>query len=63
MAKLEEIDRDRRLLGLGNAATLKDSKHAYRLKAFKHHPDRAVSEQQGDEMMKQLNCAYTLLIE
>jgi DnaJ-class molecular chaperone len=63
VANLEEIDRARRLLGLGNAATLKDIKRAYRLKAFKHHPDRAVSEQQDSEMMKQLNWAYKLLIE
>ena len=52
MANLEEIDRARRLLDLGNAATLKEIKHAYILKAYKHHLDRAVSEQQGDEMIK-----------
>lgn len=63
MANFEEIDRARRLLDLKEAATRKDIKRAYRLKAFQHHPDRAVSEQQDGETMKQLNWAYKLLIE
>lgn len=63
MASFEEIDRARKLLDLAEAATLKDIKRAYRQKAFQHHPDRGGKEPQGEEMMKELNWAYKLLIE
>ncbi len=63
MANFDEIDRVRRLLELGEAATLKDIKRAYRQKAFQHHPDTGKSEQQGEETMKELNCAYRQLME
>lgn len=63
MANFDEIDRARRLLGLGEAATLKDIKRAYRQKAFQHHPDTGKAEPQGDETMKELNWAYRLLTE
>ena len=41
MASFEEIDGARRLLGLEEAATLKEIKQAYRRMAFRYHPDRA----------------------
>ena len=41
MASFEEIDGARRLLGLEEAATLKEIKQAYRRMAFRYHLDRA----------------------
>ena len=66
MANFEEISEARRLLGLEEAATLKEIKQAYRRRAFRHHPDRSHSSGQdspGEEMMKKLNWAYKLLME
>jgi len=64
MANFEEISEARRLLDLGEAATLKEIKQVYRRRAFRHHPDRSSGENsQGEEMMKKLNWAYKLLTE
>ena len=64
MANFEEINKARRLLGLEEAATLKETKQAYRRNSFRHHPDRSRVENSPDEeMMKQLNWAYKLLME
>jgi len=63
MANFDEIDRARRLLDLGDRATVKAIKHAYRLKAFQYHPDTGKAEPQGEDMMKELNWAYRLLME
>ena len=54
-----EIDKARRLLGLGEAATLKENKTAYRRLAHYHHPDK----NDGNEMMKKLNRAYKVLMD
>lgn len=61
MANFNEIDEARRLLGLGEAAKLSEIKSAYRRLARHHHPDRHDST--DDEMMKQLNRAYQLLLD
>lgn len=63
MASFEEIDRARRLLGLGEAATLKEIKQAYRRMASRYHPDRAGEDPEREEEMKKLNWAYELLTE
>jgi hypothetical protein len=63
LANFDEIDRARRLLDLGDTATLRDIKQSYRQKAFQHHPDTGEAEQQGEETMKDLNWAYKLLME
>ena len=64
MASFEEIDKARKLLGLGQFASLEEIKQAYRKKAFLYHPDKSRSESaQGEEMMKSLNQSYKLLIE
>lgn len=64
MANFEEIDRARKLLNLGDAATLEEIKRAYRQMAFQHHPDSDKKvEKQDEEMMKKLNLAYKLLTE
>ena len=62
MANFEEIDKARKLLGLGDAVTLKEIKQAYRRMALQYHPDRG-KEKQDEEMMKKLNWAYKLLME
>ena len=64
MANFDEIERARKLLGLGEAATLKEIKRAYRTLAHRHHPDKhgsAVGE--TAEIMKRLNWAYKLLMD
>ena len=61
MASFEEIDGARRLLGLGEAATLKEIKQAYRKMAFCYHPDRSGEDPEREEEMKKLNGAYKLL--
>jgi DnaJ-class molecular chaperone len=59
-----EIDRARRLLGLGEAATLAEIKAAYRRLAHRHHPDKNDSTgKTSNEMMKELNRAYKLLMD
>jgi len=65
MASFEEIDKARRLLGLSEAATLKEVKSAYRRMAHGHHPDKHGSgtEAKYEETMKRLNWAYKLLTE
>jgi len=64
MARFEEIDKARKLLGLRDRATVEEIKQAYREMAFRYHPD--VKTQVGaedDDMMKQLNRAYELLLD
>jgi DnaJ family protein A protein 2 len=59
-----EIDRARKLLGLGEAATLKEIKSAYRRLAHRHHPDKNDSAAvRSNEVMKELNRAYKLLMD
>ena len=65
MANFKEIDEARRLLGLGEAATLKEIKSAYRRLASRYHPDKQSggARTEGEETMKRLNWAYKLLTE
>ena len=65
MANFDEIDEARRILGLGEAATLKEIKTAYRRMAFRHHPDMHNNDDfpRDEEFMKRLNWAYKLLME
>ncbi len=61
MASFEEIDEARKIFGLGEAATSKEIRNAYRRLARHHHPDRCNGDAQGEEVMKKLNRAYKLL--
>jgi DnaJ-class molecular chaperone len=64
MANFMEIDEARKLLGLGEAATLKEIKSAYRRMAHRHHPDkRSGANTAENETMKRLNWAYKLLMD
>jgi DnaJ-class molecular chaperone len=59
-----EIDRARKLLGLGEAATQREIKSAYRRLAHHHHPDKHGSVgEKSNEIMKELNRAYKLLMD
>ena len=63
MATFKEIDKARKLLGLGGRATAKEIKQAYRRMAFHYHPDSKVKGDEEDDMMKKLNWAHKLLLD
>jgi DnaJ-class molecular chaperone len=65
MANFKEIEEARKLLGLGEAATLKEIKKAYRTLAHRHHPDKLSGTigEESAETMKRLNRAYKLLMD
>ena len=64
MTAFKEIDKARKLLGLRERATLKEIKQVYRNMAFRYHPDRKGQvRDEEDDMMKQLNWAYKLLLD
>jgi pantothenate kinase len=62
MANFKEIDEVRRTLGLGETASLKEIKQAYRSMAFLYHPDKARTDPKSEERMKKLNMAYQILM-
>ena len=65
MANFNDIEEARKLLGLGEAATLKQIKTAYREMAHRYHPDKhndSIGENSA-ETMKRINWAYKLLID
>ncbi len=55
MANFLEIDEAGKTLGLGEAATLREIKTAYRRLARRYHPDRYSGSGQDEEAMKRLN--------
>lgn len=58
----QAIEQARRVLGLGERATLAEIKEAYRRLSKQHHPDtRGEDPQPDNEMMYRLTAAYTLL--
>ena len=61
MADFKEIDEARRLLELGDAATLREIRSAYKRLAQRHHPDKHGGGADDAEVMKRLNSAYKLL--
>ena len=64
MANFNEIEEARKLLGLGETATLKEIKRAYRTLAHRHHPDKNDStNEKSSEMMKKMNRAYKVLMD
>jgi DnaJ-class molecular chaperone len=64
MVNFNEIDEARRLLGLGEAATLAEIKSAYLRLAHRHHPDKHIVASEEDvERMKKLNRAYKALMD
>ena len=64
MANFNEIEEARKLLELGEAATLKEIKRAYRALAHRYHPDKLGGDDSTEsETMKRLNWAYKLLMD
>lgn len=65
MANFDEIDEARKLLGLGEAATLKEIRSVYRRMASRYHPDKHTTgdSSEYEETMKKLNWAYKVLTE
>jgi DnaJ-class molecular chaperone len=61
MADFNQIDEARRLLELGDGATLKEIRSAYKRLAQRHHPDKHGGGADNTEVMKRLNWAYRLL--
>lgn len=53
------------MLGLGEAATLKQVKAAYKTAANHYHPDKCKDADKAkcDEMMKEINEAYELIMK
>jgi DnaJ-class molecular chaperone len=64
MANFNDIDEAKKLLGLGEAATLKEIKKAYRTLAHRHHPDKHGGDDSAEsETMKRVNRAYKLIMD
>jgi DnaJ-class molecular chaperone len=65
MADFEKISQARELLGLGEAATLRQIKAAYKKVANRYHPDKCQDPDTAKcaEMMKKINEAYELIME
>jgi DnaJ-class molecular chaperone len=64
MTNFEEIDEARRLLELGESATLKKINSAYRGLAHEYHPDKHSGTTEVDtERIKKLNWAYKVLMD
>jgi len=61
MTNYAEIDEARRLLGLGEVATPREVRQAYRRLSHQYHPDKNNGE--SGETMKRLNRAYRLLLD
>jgi len=59
----KKIDEARKILELGEKATLKEIKNAYREKAKKYHPDSTKQTcKECDDVMKKINDAYETLM-
>ena len=64
MADFREIDNARRILGLGEEATLEEIKRAYRQLAREYHPDKCRDERKKgcEEAFKKINGANEILM-
>ena len=64
MADFAEINKSRKILGLGETATLKQIKKAYQKSALKYHPDRCKDKKRKEceEMFKKINHANEVLM-
>jgi hypothetical protein len=61
--QFEDIDKARRLLGLGEEITPSEIKSAHRKLVFKYHPDKNPQETPLDKEFNELTQAYKLLLE
>ena len=49
------------VLGVAKTASTDDIKKAYRILAFKYHPDRNPGDKNAEEKFKAINAAYDVL--
>ena len=65
MANFDQINQARELLGLGETATLRQVKQAYKRAANRYHPDKCKDPDKAKcaEMMKKINEAYELIMK
>ena len=61
--EVEQLDRARRILGLGERATLSDLKGAYRRLAHQCHPDKGVVGQEPGGRLAEVTEAYKVLAD
>ena len=63
MADYKDIDEARKILGLGEFASLEEIKNSYRKLSRKYHPDRCKeNKKECEEMFKKINYANQLLM-
>ncbi|RKY35302.1 MAG: J domain-containing protein [Candidatus Omnitrophota bacterium] len=64
MAGFEQIDAARKIFDLGESATLKEIKSAYKKLALKYHPDRCKGKhkEECEEMFKKISNANDVLM-
>jgi len=64
MIDFNQIDEARRLLGLGESASMQEIKDTYRTLAMKYHPDKCKEEEKSscEEMFKKINNAYKIIM-
>jgi len=65
VADFKQISQARELLGLGETATLKQIKAAYKRAANRYHPDKCKDPDKAKcaEMMKKINEAHELIMQ
>lgn len=59
--RFSDIEAARKLLGIGETASIEHIKSAYRAMAHQYHPD--MQENKDDGVMKEINHAYQLLMD
>jgi len=64
MMDFQQVDRARKILELGDDATLEEIKDAYRKLSLQYHPDRCKEKEKKycEEMMKEVNHAKDIVM-